>query len=139
MEIKSIRRTNTAKLQKGSLTVEAACVMPVILLTLTGTLYLCFHVHNRAWLTSAAYESALCGSMEGIKKNGSACDAVIDLPTVSRIHAKIRKKEEGYYLTDMNSRNGTMVNGRLLLPDEEYRLQNEGEMDFAQARYVFLE
>ena len=75
MEIKSIRRTNTAKLQKGSLTVEAACVMPVILLTLTGTLYLCFHVHNRAWLTSAAYESALCGSMEGIKKNGSACDA----------------------------------------------------------------
>ena len=66
MEIKSIRRTNTAKLQKGSLTVEAACVMPVILLTLTGTLYLCFHVHNRAWLTSAAYESALCGSMEGI-------------------------------------------------------------------------
>ncbi|WP_425592877.1 TadE/TadG family type IV pilus assembly protein, partial [Bacteroides nordii] len=53
MEIKSIRRTNTAKLQKGSLTVEAACVMPVILLTLTGTLYLCFHVHNRAWLTSA--------------------------------------------------------------------------------------
>lgn len=75
MEIKSIRRTNTAKLQKGSLTVETACVMPVILLTLTGTLYLCFHVHNRAWLTSAAYESALCGSMEGIKKNGSACDA----------------------------------------------------------------
>lgn len=75
MEIKSIRRTNTAKLQKGSLTVEAACVMPVILLTLTGTLYFCFHVHNRAWLTSAAYESALCGSMEGIKKNVSACDA----------------------------------------------------------------
>ena len=53
--------------------------------------------------------------------------------------AKIRKKEEGYYLTDMNSRNGTMVNGRLLLPDEEYRLQNEDEVDFAQARYVFLE
>ena len=32
-----------------------------------------------------------------------------------------------------------MVNGRLLLPDEEYRLQNEDEVDFAQARYVFLE
>lgn len=74
-----------------------------------------------------------------VGKLANACDAVIDLPTVSRIHAKIRKKEDGYYLTDMNSRNGTVVNGRLLLPDEEYRLQNEDEVDFAQARYVFLE
>ena len=68
----------------------------------------------------------------------TACDAVINLPTVSRIHAKIRRKEEEYYLTDMNSRNGTAVNGRLLLPEEEYRLQPEDEVDFAQARYIFL-
>jgi hypothetical protein len=38
----------------------------------------------------------------------------------------------------MNSRNGTAVNGRLLLPDEEYRLEPEDEVDFAQARYIFL-
>ena len=68
----------------------------------------------------------------------NACDAVISLPTVSRIHAKIRKREDDYYLTDMNSRNGTVVNGRLLLPDEEYRLEPEDEVDFAQARYIFL-
>ena len=43
-----------------------------------------------------------------------------------------------YYLSDMNSRNGTIVNGRLLLPEEEYRLQEEDEVDFAQARYIFL-
>lgn len=73
-----------------------------------------------------------------IGKLGNACDAVIDLPTVSRIHAKIRKREEEYYLSDMNSRNGTIVNGRLLLPEEEYRLQEEDEVDFAQARYIFL-
>ena len=73
-----------------------------------------------------------------IGKLESACDAVISLPTVSRIHAKIRKKEDAYYLTDMNSRNGTAVNGRLLLPDEEYRLEPEDEVDFAQARYIFL-
>ena len=60
-----------------------------------------------------------------IGKLETACDAVISLPTVSRIHAKIRKKEDAYYLTDMNSRNGTAVNGRLLLPDEEYRLEPE--------------
>lgn len=73
-----------------------------------------------------------------IGKLETACDAVISLPTVSRIHAKIRKKDDAYYLTDMNSRNGTAVNGRLLLPDEEYRLEPEDEVDFAQARYIFL-
>ena len=73
-----------------------------------------------------------------IGKLENACDAVIDLPTVSRIHAKIRKREEEYYLSDMNSRNGTIVNGILLLPEEEYRLQEEDEVDFAQARYIFL-
>lgn len=73
-----------------------------------------------------------------IGKLETACDAVISLPTVSRIHAKIKKKEDAYYLTDMNSRNGTAVNGRLLLPDEEYRLEPEDEVDFAQARYIFL-
>lgn len=37
----------------------------------------------------------------------------------------------------MNSRNGTAVNGKLLLPDEEYQLKQEDEVDFAQARYIF--
>lgn len=73
-----------------------------------------------------------------IGKLQTASDAVIDLPTVSRVHAKIKKKEEGYYLTDLNSRNGTTVNGRLLKAEEEYCLQNEDEVAFAQARYVFL-
>ena len=58
------------KVSKGSLTVETACVMPLILLVLMGLLYLSFFVHNRAWLTAAAYESAISGSMEGIRKNG---------------------------------------------------------------------
>ena len=48
-------------------------------------------------------------------------------------------KEENYFLSDMNSRNGTSVNGRLLRPDEEYQLEPEDEVDFAQARYIFLE
>ena len=44
-----------------------------------------------------------------IGKMETAADAVIDLPTVSRIHAKIRKRDGEYYLTDLNSRNGTSV------------------------------
>lgn len=76
--------------------------------------------------------------MTVIGKMETAVDAVIDLPTVSRIHAKIRRREQEYYLSDLNSRNGTAVNGRLLKEGEDYQLQNEDEVDFAQARYVFL-
>lgn len=73
-----------------------------------------------------------------IGKLETACDAVVPVPTVSRIHAKIRRRGEEYYLTDLNSRNGTAVNGRMLKGDEEYCIQDEDEIDFAQARYVFL-
>lgn len=58
------------EVRKGSMTVETACVMPLILLVLMGILYVSFFVHNRAWLTAAAYEAAVSGSMEGIKKDG---------------------------------------------------------------------
>ena len=72
-------------------------------------------------------------------KLDQAVDAVIACPTVSRIHAKIRKKEEGYFLTDLNSMNGTAVNGRMLSGDEEYLLHDQDQVDFAEAGYIFLE
>ena len=73
-----------------------------------------------------------------IGKLETASDAVISLPTISRVHARVRKTGEEYYLADLNSRNGTTVNGTLLKPDEEYLLQDEDQVDFAQARYIFL-
>ena len=73
-----------------------------------------------------------------IGKMKTAADVVIPLPTISRIHAKIRRRDQQYYLTDLNSRNGTAVNGRMLRGEEECLLQNEDEVDFAQARYIFL-
>ena len=73
-----------------------------------------------------------------IGKMENAADAVIPRPTVSRVHARIRKVEEEYFLADLNSRNGTSVNGRMLKANEEYQLQDEDEVDFAEARYVFI-
>lgn len=78
-------------------------------------------------------ELTIIGKME------NAADVVIPRPTVSRVHARIRKVEEGYFLADLNSRNGTSVNGRMLKANEEYQLQDEDEVDFAEARYVFIE
>ena len=54
--------TDLRQIKKGSFTIEAACVMSLVLLVLMGVLYLSFFVHNRAWLTAAACESALTGS-----------------------------------------------------------------------------
>ncbi|MDO5134793.1 MAG: DUF6382 domain-containing protein [Eubacteriales bacterium] len=73
-----------------------------------------------------------------IGKLENASDAVIRLPTVSRVHAKIRCRDGEYFLTDLNSRNGTAVNGQMLLPDQEYCLQDQDQVDFAQARYIFV-
>ena len=58
------------KVRNGSFTIEAACVMSLVLITVMGVLYLSFFVHNRSWLTAAAYEAALAGSIEGVQKNG---------------------------------------------------------------------
>ena len=46
------------------MTIEAALLMPMFLLVVMITLYLFFYVHNKVWLTAAAYEAALDGSME---------------------------------------------------------------------------
>ncbi len=73
-----------------------------------------------------------------VGKLEQASDVVLPFPTVSRVHARIRKTGDEYYLADLNSRNGTSVNGRMLAADEEYLLQDEDQVDFAQARYVFL-
>lgn len=81
---KDICQTTNRTVNKGSLTVETACVMPLILFTLLGLIYLNFFVHNRAWLTAAAYESAVSGSMEGVRKNGQVYDT-----------ARMRSKELG--------------------------------------------
>ena len=49
------------KLKKGSFTLEAALLMPLLLMVIMSMLYLDFFVHNRAWLTAAAYEAAVSG------------------------------------------------------------------------------
>lgn len=66
------RKAAKKKAKRGSLTVEASLLMGVVLLVLMGVLYLFFWVHNRAWLTAAAYESAVSGSMEAMTQDGNA-------------------------------------------------------------------
>ena len=47
---------------KGSYTIEAALIMPMILSVLVLLIYWAFYLHDRAILSSAAYTAALRGS-----------------------------------------------------------------------------
>ncbi|MBO5197519.1 MAG: FHA domain-containing protein [Lachnospiraceae bacterium] len=58
--------------------------------------------------------------------------------SVSRFHAKITKEGEDYYITDLNSTNGTFVNRDRLQPNEKRRLNTGDEVAFAGRKYQFL-
>ena len=45
---------------------------------------------------------------------GDTCDLIYQNPKISRMHCKIEYLDSHYYLTDLNSTNGTYLNGRLL-------------------------
>lgn len=75
-------------------------------------------------------DSFLIGKKEG------AVDGLINHPTISRIHAKIEKREQGYYLTDLNSTNGTFLNDRILEVNETVLLGIGDVVRFADVEYV---
>ena len=67
-----------------------------------------------------------------IGKLKTQADIVLDHPSISRIHARIMRKGDVYYLWDMNSTNGTFHNGRRLAVNEHVPLQLGDEIAFAR-------
>ncbi len=61
----------------------------------------------------------------------------IESPGVSRSHARITREEDDYYIEDLNSRNGTYLNGELLSYRQKRRLKSGDHLRFAQEEYVF--
>ncbi len=64
------------------------------------------------------------------KKSGMA-QILIKEPAVSRIHAMVIQKENFYYLQDLNSKNGTYVNGKRLENQELYKIRAKDEINIA--------
>ena len=67
----------------------------------------------------------------------SKADLVIDQPTVSRIHAELTRQGGQYHVADRSSYNGTMVNSRVLDPNEVVPLQDGDVVVFGEAQTVF--
>lgn len=74
-----------------------------------------------------------------VGKLSHAVDGVLDSPAVSRIHAKIKKKDDEFYIGDLSSRNGTFVNGNPVKGEDEVKLNNGDEITFADMKYRFTE
>lgn len=70
-----------------------------------------------------------------IGKLKTKADICLEEEGISRIHAKIQKEGEEYYLCDMNSTNGTFINGRRLGVNEKVPLHVSDEIAFARTEY----
>lgn len=72
-----------------------------------------------------------------IGKQDNLVDYKLERDTVSRLHVRIDRVEEQYWIQDLNSTNGTMVGGKLLDNNESVELQPGDEIAIAQYRYRF--
>ncbi len=64
-------------------------------------------------------------------------DFTVKDASVSRLHAEISYDEKGTVITDLNSTNGTYLNGELLVPKEKYSLNEGDTLVIGQVSYVF--
>ena len=73
-----------------------------------------------------------------IGTDASAVDGVLKSRAAGEIQAKITRAENTYYIEDMNSANGTLVNGEILIYKEVRRLEEGDRITFADISYRFL-
>ncbi len=72
-----------------------------------------------------------------IGKRKEEADVVLEDISVSRLHARIVKERETYYIEDLNSTNGTFKNGLRLQPYERRELEKEDEIKVGRVIMVF--
>lgn len=72
-----------------------------------------------------------------IGKAEKGIDGTIFIPEISRIHCQINYENQEYMLQDLNSTNGTYLNGCLLEPREQMKLQPGDRIVLANQPFLF--
>ncbi len=72
-----------------------------------------------------------------IGKQENLTDYTLSRDTVSRVHVRIDQTDAGYLLTDLNSTNGTSVNGRKLENNETITLNIGDQVEIADISFSF--
>lgn len=70
------------------------------------------------------------------KKRGEV-DVVVEDASVSRVHARVMREKDEFYLEDLNSTNGTFKNGLRLQPYEKRKLEEEDEIKIGNCSFIF--
>ena len=78
-------------------------------------------------IAPAIFDEILSGGSRREKTEGRKINA-----------AKIEEDKDGYMITDLNSTNGTSVNGRFLETNESIHIEPGEMLSFADQRYRFL-
>ena len=73
-----------------------------------------------------------------IGREGGEADLHLANLRVSRVHCDIITREDGFYIVDRNSCNGTSVNGTPLVPNQEHPLATDDIIRIADTQYLFL-
>ena len=72
-----------------------------------------------------------------IGKDAEMVNGVLRADTVSRIHARIFQQEGHYYIEDLNSTNGTFLNGKEVFYRQPVKLEKQDRISFATEEYLF--
>ncbi len=70
-------------------------------------------------------------------KNRYQAAGVIDAEGISRVHARISRQEGVYYLEDLNSTNGTYLNGEPIAYHQKRKLSKNDRILFGAEEYLF--
>ncbi|NLG87934.1 MAG: FHA domain-containing protein, partial [Clostridiaceae bacterium] len=121
---------NTGRLYRPEIN-NAGCCNTVILGKSTGSAPYLQSLSNPANKIIIDKNSILIGRLKG------SVDYVIDNKAVGKIHAEIVKKGEEFYIIDLNSVNGTYVNGERIVCNTETMIKNGDKIMLANEVYTF--
>ncbi len=68
----------------------------------------------------------------------SQVDYICKDNTIGKIHAEIITRNFEFFIKDLNSRNGTFINGEKIVPNTEYKIKNNDKISFANCNFIFI-
>jgi hypothetical protein len=77
------------------------------------------------------------GSSFVVGRKGSAVDYVENGAGVSRVHMELIKTAAGWIVRDLDSKNGTFINGEKLIANKDYPLEDGCKLKVATVEYSF--
>lgn len=99
-------------------------------------------LHGTAYLRVTSYRQSRQEEVFPLKEKATmgrsvSNDIVIQDPSVSRYHAEIEKREDGWFISELNTFSGIYVNDeRILYP---YRLRNQDRIKIGQVDLMFID